>query len=101
MKGKLGEEVVKIRLGDFVTEVDYEKYSGGDGKVDFTLTANSSIGVQVKTRYGNCDQVQWTIDKEEIEKNAVLVCILCQEEFSEMEKEYCFIMAGFLPTNMI
>lgn len=101
MKGKLGEEVVKIRLGDLVTEVDYEKRIGGDGKVDFTLTSDSSIGIQVKTRYGNCDQVQWTIDKEEIEKNAVLVCVLCQEEFSDIEKEYRLIMVGFLPTNMI
>jgi hypothetical protein len=101
MKGKLGEEVFKIRLGDFVTEVDYEKYSGGDGKVDFTLTSDSSTGIQVKTRYGNYDQVQWKIDKEEIEKNSVLVCVLCQEEFSDIEKEYRFIMAGFLPTNMI
>ena len=101
LKGKLGEEVVKSRLGDFVTEVDYEKYSGGDGKVDFTLTSDSSIGIQVKTRYGNCDQVQWTIDSEEIEKNSVLVCILCQEEFSENEKEYRLIMVGFLPTYMI
>ncbi|UUO17760.1 tetratricopeptide repeat protein [Dolichospermum heterosporum] len=101
MKGKLGEEVVKIRLGDFVTEIDYEKRIGGDGKIDFTLTSDSSIGIQVKTRYGYFDKVQWTIDKEEIEKNAVLVCILCQEEFSEMEKEYGLIIAGFLPTNMI
>ena len=101
MKGKLGEEVVKIRLGDFVTKVDYEKRIGGDGKIDFTLTSDSSIGIQVKTRYGNCDQVQWTIDREEIEKNSVLVCILCQEEFSDMEKEYGLIIAGFLPTNMI
>jgi tetratricopeptide (TPR) repeat protein len=101
MKGKLGEEVVKIRLGDFVTEIDYEKRIGGDGKIDFTLTSDSSIGIQVKTRYGYFDKVQWTIDREEIEKNAVLVCILCQEEFSEMEKEYALIIAGFLPTNMI
>jgi tetratricopeptide (TPR) repeat protein len=101
MKGKLGEEVVKICLGDFVTEVDYEKYSSGDGKIDFTLTSDSSVGIQVKTRYGYFDKVQWTIDREEIEKNAVLVCVLCQEEFSEMEKEYGLIIAGFLPTNMI
>ncbi|WP_254449381.1 tetratricopeptide repeat protein [Anabaena sp. UHCC 0253] len=100
-KGKLGEEVVKSRLGDFVTEVDYEKRKGGDGKVDFTLTSDSSIGIQVKTRYGNFDKVQWSIDREEIEKNAVLVCILCQEEFSETEKEYSLIVAGFLPTNII
>ncbi|MBD2692500.1 tetratricopeptide repeat protein [Anabaena catenula] len=101
MKGKLGEEVFKSRLGDLVTEVDYEKRIGGDGKVDFTLTSDSSIGIQVKTRYGNCDQVQWTIYREEIEKNSVLVCILCQEEFSENEKEYRLIIAGFLPTNII
>jgi tetratricopeptide (TPR) repeat protein len=101
LKGKLGEEVVKIRLGDFVTEVDYEKRIGGDGKVDFTLTSDSSIGIQVKARYGNFDKVQWSIDREEIEKNAVLVCILCQEEFSENEKEYRLIMVGFLPTYMI
>ena len=100
-KGKLGEEVVKSRLGDFVTEVDYKKRKGGDGKVDFTLTSDSSIGIQVKTRYGNFDKIQWSIDREEIEKNAVLICILCREEFSENEKEYRFIIAGFLPTNMI
>ena len=100
-KGKLGEEVVKSRLGEFVTEVDYKKRKGGDGKVDFTLTSDSSIGIQVKTRYGNFDKVQWSIDREEIEKNAVLICILCQEEFSENEKEYGLIIAGFLPTNMI
>ncbi|MEB3178771.1 MAG: hypothetical protein VKL59_07070 [Nostocaceae cyanobacterium] len=41
LKGKLGEEVVKSRLGDFVTEVDYAKRLGGDGKVDFTLTSDS------------------------------------------------------------
>ncbi|MDB9448919.1 tetratricopeptide repeat protein [Dolichospermum circinale CS-547] len=101
MKGKLGEEVVKIRLGDFVTEVDYKKRKGGDGKVDFTLTSDSSIGIQVKARYGNFDKVQWSISQEEIEKNAVLVCILIQEEVSEAQNEYHLILAGFFPTNMI
>ncbi|MBD1214914.1 MAG: tetratricopeptide repeat protein [Dolichospermum circinale Clear-D4] len=101
MKGKLGEEVVKSRLADFVTEVDYEKRVGGDGKVDFTLTSDSSIGIQVKARNGNFDKIQWSISREEIEKNAVLVCILIQEEVSEAQTEYNLILAGFLPTNMI
>ena len=101
MKGKLGEEVVKSRLADFVTEVDYEKRVGGDGKVDFTLTSDSSIGIQVKARNGNFDKIQWSISQEEIEKNAVLVCILIQEEVSEAQAEYNLILAGFLPTNMI
>ena len=101
MKGKLGEEVVKSRLADFVTEVDYEKRVGGDGKVDFTLTSDSSIGIQVKARNGNFDKIQWSINQEEIEKNAVLVCILIQEEVSEAQAEYNLILAGFLPTNMI
>jgi tetratricopeptide (TPR) repeat protein len=101
MKGKLGEEVVKSRLADFVTEVDYEKRVGGDGKVDFTLTSDSSIGIQVKARNGNFDKIKWSISQEEIEKNAVLVCILIQEEVSEAQAEYNLILAGFLPTNMI
>jgi tetratricopeptide (TPR) repeat protein len=101
MKGKLGEEVVKSRLADFVTEVDYEKRVGGDGKVDFTLTSDSSIGIQVKARNGNFNKIQWSISREEIEKNAVLVCILIQEEVSEAQAEYNLILAGFLPTNMI
>ncbi|MBE9232902.1 tetratricopeptide repeat protein [Cuspidothrix issatschenkoi LEGE 03284] len=101
MKGKLGEEVVKSRLADFVTEVDYEKRVGGDGKVDFTLTCDSSIGIQVKARNGNFDKIQWSISREEIKKNAVLVCILIQEEVSEAQAEYNLILAGFLPTNMI
>ncbi|MDB9446377.1 tetratricopeptide repeat protein [Anabaena sp. CS-542/02] len=100
MKGKLGEEVVKTRLGDLLTEVDYEKYQGGDGKVDFTLTADSSIGIQVKARQGRFNQIEWSISQEEINKNAVLVCILIQEQVNEAQNQYHLVLAGFLPTNM-
>ncbi|MEH2399911.1 tetratricopeptide repeat protein [Nostoc sp.] len=101
MKGKLAEEVIKTRLSDLVTEVDYETRINGDGKIDFTLTADSSIGIQVKARHGSFDTVQWSISKEEINKNAVLVCILIQEKVSEAQSVYNLILAGFLPTNMI
>lgn len=101
MKGKLGEEVIKIRLAKLVTEVDYERRMGGDGKVDFRLTADPSIGIQVKTRYGQLEQVKWEISLEEIKENTVVVCILNQEEFDDMKSEYKFVIAGFLPTNMI
>ena len=101
MKGKLGEEVVKARLGNLVTEVDYEKRFGGDGKVDFALTSDPSVGIQVKVRNGSIDTVQWSISLEEVKKNVVLVCILIQEEVNEAQSEYNLILAGFLPTNMI
>jgi tetratricopeptide (TPR) repeat protein len=100
MKGKLGEEVVKTRLGDLLTEVDYKQYQGGDGGVDFTLAANSSIGIQVKARQGRFDQIEWSISEKEINKNAVLVCILIQEEVNEAQNQYHLVLAGFLPTNM-
>ncbi|MEQ8753560.1 MAG: hypothetical protein RID09_08580 [Coleofasciculus sp. G1-WW12-02] len=80
LKGKLAEEVVKARLGDWVTEIDYEQRLGGDGKVDFTLTCAPDVGIQVKSRYGSIDTVQWSISPEEAYKNHVLVCILIQEE---------------------
>ncbi|MEH2071329.1 MAG: hypothetical protein V7K47_24765 [Nostoc sp.] len=101
MKGKLAEEVIKTRLSDLVTEVDYQTTINGDGKIDFTLNADSSIGIQVKARHGNFDTVQWSITKEEINKNAVLVCVLIQEKVSEAQSVYNLISGGFIPTNMI
>ncbi len=101
LKGKLGEEVVKERLADFITEVDYEKRFGGDGKSDFTLTANSLIGVEVKSRHGSIERVRWSVSAEEVEKNAVIVCILIQEEVNEAQSAYHLFLAGFLPTQMI
>ncbi|MEH2162698.1 MAG: tetratricopeptide repeat protein [Nostoc sp.] len=101
LKGKLGEEVVKERLADFITEVDYEKRFGGDGNIDFTLTSDPSIGIEVKSRHGNIDRVRWSVSSEEVEKNAVVVCILIQEDVSEAQSEYHLFLAGFLPTRMI
>ncbi|WP_414577744.1 tetratricopeptide repeat protein [Anabaena sp. CCY 9402-a] len=101
LKGKLGEEVVKERLADFITEVDYEKRFGGDGKIDFTLTADPSLGIEVKSRHGSIDRVRWSVSSEEVEKNAVVVCILIQEVVHEAQSEYHLLLAGFLPTRMI
>lgn len=101
LKGKLGEEVVKERLADLITEVDYEKRFGGDGKIDFTLTAAPLIGIEVKSRHGKIDRVRWSISSEEVEKNAVVVCILIQEAVHEAQSEYHLLLAGFLPTQMI
>ena len=102
LKGKLGEEVVKERLAAFVTEVDYEKRFGvGDGKVDFTLTFDPSVGIAVKSRHGSLNKVRWSINSEEVQKNAVVVCILIQEDVNEAQPEYHLFFAGFLPTQMI
>ena len=100
MKGKLGEEVVKTRLGNLLTDVDYKQYQGGDGSVDFTLAADSSTGIQVKARKGKFNQIEWSISQKEINKNAVLVCILIEEEVNEAQNQYHLVLAGFLPTDM-
>ncbi len=101
LKGKLGEEVVKERLADFITEVDYEKRFGGDGNIDFTLTDHPLIGIEVKSRHGNFDKVQWSVSVDEVQKNAVVVCVLIQEEVNEAQSKYNMVLAGFLPTQMI
>jgi tetratricopeptide (TPR) repeat protein len=101
LKGKLGEEVVKERLADFITAIDYEKRYGGDGNMDFTLTSQPLIGVEVKSRHGTIDKVRWSVSSDEVEKNAVIVCILIQEEVNEAQTEYNLFFAGFLPTQMI
>jgi tetratricopeptide (TPR) repeat protein len=101
LKGKLAEEVFKARLADVVTEVDYKQTIGGDGKVDFRLNSDPNVGIQVKARQGSIDSIKWSISQEEVNKNAVLVCIGIQEEVNEAQPEYHLILAGFLPTNRI
>ncbi|MEA5515066.1 tetratricopeptide repeat protein [Nodularia sp. UHCC 0506] len=101
LKGKLGEEVVKERLADLITEVDYETKFGGDGNIDFTLNSDSKIGVEVKSRHGSIDKVRWSVSSQEVAKNAVVVCVLIQEEVNEAQPEYHLFLAGFLPTQMI
>ncbi|MDB9321411.1 tetratricopeptide repeat protein [Nodularia spumigena CS-591/04] len=101
LKGKLGEEVVKERLADLITEVDYETKFGGDGNIDFTLNSDSKIGVEVKSRHGTIDKVRWSVSSQEVAKNAVVVCVLIQEEVNEAQPEYHLFLAGFLPTQMI
>lgn len=101
LKGKLGEEVVKERLASLITEVDYEKRIGGDGNVDFTLNSNPLIGIEVKSRCGTIDKVKWSVSSEEVAKNAVIVCVLIQENVNEAQSEYNLMLAGFLPTEMV
>ncbi|MGD1871528.1 MAG: tetratricopeptide repeat protein [Mastigocoleus sp.] len=101
LKGKLGEEVVKERLADFITEVDYEKKLGGDGGIDFTLNSDTDVGIEVKSRCGFFNKVKWSLTVEEVRKNSVVACVLIQEEVNEAQSEYHLIFAGFLPTEMI
>jgi hypothetical protein len=72
LKGKLGEELLKERLADFITEVDYEKRMGGNGKSDFTFTSNPAIGVEVKSPYGTIHIVRWLVSSQEVEKKPLL-----------------------------
>jgi len=101
LKGKLGEEAISYQLGDLLTEVDYEKRIIGDGKVDFTLRSDKSIGIQVKTRYGDINKIEWIFSRDEINKNSILVCIASLEDFDERKNNYKMIMAGFIPTHKI
>ncbi|BAZ03884.1 tetratricopeptide repeat protein [Calothrix sp. NIES-3974] len=101
LKGKLGEEVIKERLGGLVSEVDYAKRWGGDDKIDFTLTSNPEIAIAVKSRCGDIDRVRWAVSSQEVEKNAIIACVLIQEEVSEAENEYHLYLAGFLPSEMV
>ena len=48
--GKIGEEAVKLYLGNLVTKVDYVIYEYGNRGTDFRLVSNNNIGIQVKTK---------------------------------------------------
>ena len=104
--GKLGEEAVKVYLGDLIDEVNYKLSEHGDGGVDFTLAKNRNIKIQVKTSslnrisYDHIDKYKltdddiggilqppeqyhfgainnsWSISSEESYKNNILICVL-------------------------
>ncbi|MTJ24104.1 WD40 repeat domain-containing protein [Dolichospermum sp. UHCC 0352] len=101
LQGKLGELVVKQYLGNLVTSIDLQIKIGGDGKVDFRLISEPSVGIQVKVRSGNFNYVEWCIDREEINNNSVIVCILIPDKITVHQQKYCLIMAGFIPAFLI
>lgn len=104
--GKLGEEAVKVCLGNLVSNIDYQIYSCGDGGIDFYLASNKSIKLQVKTKAisrifqrekdeinerGICDYdyrlnsrdnideldtIKWSINSKEVKNNNLIVCVL-------------------------
>jgi tetratricopeptide (TPR) repeat protein len=99
MSEQLGEEVVAVCLGDLAIRVDEKASLDEDVEMDFLLADNPEIGIAVKTSRGNSDTVRWSISAEEIKKNAVVVCILIQEEVNESTSEYRPVLAGFMPAD--
>ena len=65
------------------------------------LAANPALSIQVKACHTKANKIQWIVSREEVEKNAVVVCIWIREEVNEAQPEYHLFLAGFLPTTMI
>ncbi|HEY9616420.1 MAG TPA: hypothetical protein V6C64_06250, partial [Microcoleaceae cyanobacterium] len=88
MKGKLGELAIERYLDKLITPIDLEKKPGGDGGIDFKLLSNPETCIQVKARHGKVDNTYWSISRNEIEKNTVLVCVFIQEDIGQRQHEY-------------
>lgn len=104
MTGKLAEEAVKNRLGKLLENVNYQTYSGGDGKVDFRVVYDSQVGLQVKARTvknNDLEQLTWTVSQAEVEQNKAICCLFTPQSINEAQSSYRFVYAGFLPTSMI
>ncbi|MDY6806534.1 MAG: tetratricopeptide repeat protein [Cyanobacteriota bacterium] len=99
MTKQLGEEVVKACLGNLVTKVWEGESRKKESTIHFSLYSNQEISIAVKAVSGSSDRVRWWINYEDIEKNAVVVCILIQEEINESTPEYRPILAGFMPSE--
>jgi len=99
MNKKLGEEVLKARLTDLISKP--KKVIKNNLMVDFALSYNQNLGINVKTGYGEIETIEWEVTKEEVEQNVVIVFVKTQEEVSVTQDEYNLILAGFMPTVMI
>jgi hypothetical protein len=92
---QLGEEALATCLEVLVTRQDT------NSAVDFTLTRDSTAGIQIQTAHGSIDSVRWCAHPEQLKQNAAAVCILLQEDISEARETYSAILAGFLPASML
>ena len=116
-------------MGSLITEVDYELYEYGDGGVDFKLTKDKDIGIQVKTcsllriytqdikNYGNisgdvyldflCNfnsyiaKVKWQVKPEELNKNKVCIFVLLLSfvKGDKIDSKPELLMAGWKPSS--
>lgn len=96
----LGKTAFQICFNDVVSPIVSED-TLDHGKFSFILKDSADIHFQIKTIYGNIDNVKWIFSPKEIEQNTILVCFLSQEQFDSNKLEYNLILAGFLPTHLI
>ncbi|MGB3494687.1 MAG: hypothetical protein WBA57_18310 [Elainellaceae cyanobacterium] len=107
--GKAGEMVVKKILGDLIEDVNFGIHENGDSGFDFKLKDNPAFKVQVKTRRGDLDTIEWSISQREVDSNTILVCVHAKDNLEFLQNtsnridkcNYQFTIAGFLPIYKI
>lgn len=65
------------------------------------LSSNPSASLQVKVAQGSAETVRWAVTREDVKRNAVIVCVLVSEEVDEAQANYHLVLSGFLPTYLI
>jgi hypothetical protein len=130
--GKIGEEAVKFYLSGLISSVDYRIYNQGegDGGIDFILSNNQKIAIQVKTAAPlriSCHELEyksispyipweieiiidaiesasWQVDIKGISNCSITIFVLLMNEVigNELKGEpYQCLIAGFLPKDML
>ncbi|MBE9118867.1 hypothetical protein IQ249_23540 [Lusitaniella coriacea LEGE 07157] len=90
---------IEARLGNRITVA---KPSVVDNRaVDFTLSANPSMSIRVKSTQGQLQDVHWLVSPEELEQNAAILCLLFLDPLDSEAAEYRVVWAGFIPTSMV
>lgn len=99
---QLGKKAVAKYLDDLLVPIPLDEKFGGVSQVAFRLKSDRSIGIQVKVIRGAIADLKWWFSAEEINKNAVIICMWLAEAIAaDSESEYPLILAGFLPTYLL
>jgi hypothetical protein len=93
---RFAKETLKAYLDCSIVEVN------GESGCDFRVAHNPHLGLCLKaTGFDrNLNIVQWWVTPEERDRNTVIVAILHLEMEDRLD-EYPFILAGFLPTQLL
>jgi len=100
LKNKLIKYCLNLNLGDLLLEVNPE-HNLSHNHLILALKDNHTFRIITKLMIGDFTQVKWSFSEAEINKNQVLLCLFCQEDFNLSKSKYNIILAGFLPTSLV
>ena len=105
LRAQLAREAISSFCTNVLQPTDSIEQVGDASLADFTLKAQSDMGIRVKAIEKKMEEdgenTGWCWSAAEIETCEAIACVLIQEPVNETTEAYHLILAGFLPSNLL